>query len=115
MLPVVKGSVFTAKAIYQYGWATILLSWLGIIALPAGGFLYGVLLVPFNVRLFQMVQRLAMDPEDLNRAKGLFRWSILYMFGICLLLVISRVSLADQFHHQAIYILSNMTNLVIKG
>ena len=113
MLPVVKGSVFTAKAIYRYGWATILLSWLGVFALPEGGLLYGVLLLPFNVRLFQMVRRLAIDPEDLIRAKGLFRWSILYMFGICFLLVISRFSLADQFHHQAIYILSNLTNLPI--
>ncbi|AAP99490.1 MULTISPECIES: heme o synthase [Prochlorococcus] len=108
MLPVVKGSVFTAKAIAQYGWATVLLSCFGVFALPEGGALYGILLVPFNVRLLQMVRRLAADPEDLQRAKGLFRWSILYMFGICLLLVVSRSTLADQFHNQAIYLFTNM-------
>ncbi len=113
MLPVVKGSVFTAKAISRYGWATVLLSCLGIFALPEGGLLYGLLLIPFNVRLLQMVYRLASDPEDLNRAKGLFRWSILYMFGVCLLLVISRLTLADQFHHQTIYLLSNMTSVFL--
>ncbi|KGG16513.1 MULTISPECIES: heme o synthase [unclassified Prochlorococcus] len=112
MLPVVKGAVFTAKAISRYGWATVLLSWLGIFALPAGGLLYGILLIPFNIRLLQMVQRLAEDPEDLNRAKGLFRWSILYMFGICLLLVLSRFSLADQFQNQAIYLFSNMNGIL---
>ncbi len=111
MLPVVKGSIFTAKAISQYGWATALLSLLGVFALPEGGFLYGILLIPFNFRLIQMVNRLADDPEDLKRAKGLFRWSILYMFGICLLLVISRLELANEFHQQSIYLLSNLTSL----
>ncbi len=110
MLPVVKGEVFTAKAISFYGWATVFLSCLGVFALPEGGLLYGILLAPFNVRLIQMVKRLAADPEDLTRAKGLFRWSILYMFGICLLLVISRVSLADQFHNQAMYLLTNIVS-----
>ncbi len=112
MLPVVKGSIVTAKAILQYGWATALLSWLGVFALPEGGLLYGLLLIPFNFRLIQMVNRLADDPEDLKRAKGLFRWSILYMFGICLLLVISRLELANQFHSQAIYLLSNMKSVL---
>ncbi len=111
MLPVVKGSAFTAKAISFYGWATVCLSWLGVLALPEGGFLYGMLLVPFNVRLVQMVNRLAADPDDMQRAKGLFRWSILYMFGVCLLLVISRSSLAVQFHNQAFYLLSNMVSI----
>ncbi len=111
MLPVVKGSVFTAKAISQYGWATFFLSFFGIFALPEGGFLYGLLLIPFNVRLIQMVKKLVDSPEDLPRAKGLFRWSILYMFGVCLLLVISRLELASQFHNQSIYLMSNMTTL----
>jgi len=112
MLPVVKGSIFTAKAISQYGWSTALLSWLGVFALPEGGLLYGVLLIPFNFRLIQMVNLLADDPEDLQRAKGLFRWSILYMFGICLLLVMSRLEMANQFHHQAIYLLSNLGSVI---
>tara|TARA_Y100001968_G_scaffold314963_2_gene341005 strand:- start:2779 stop:3774 length:996 start_codon:yes stop_codon:yes gene_type:complete len=100
MLPVVKGPVFTAQAISRYGLATVLLSIFGIFALPEGGLFYGVLVVPFNARLLQMINRLEADPEDLNRAKGLFRWSILYMFGICFLLVISRSSLAVQFDNQ---------------
>ncbi len=102
MLPVVKGSAFTADAIARYGWATVLLSTLGIFALPEGGFLYGILTIPFNVRLLQMVKSLTIDPDDVSRSKGLFRWSILYMFGICLLLVVSRLPLAAQFHNQSI-------------
>jgi len=90
MLPVVKGSVVTARAIRRYGWATVLLSGFGVLALPEGGLLYGLLLLPFNARLLQMVENLAASPDSMDRAKGLFRWSILYLFGICLLLVFSR-------------------------
>ncbi len=112
MLPVVKGSEFTAKAISQYGWATLCLSWFGSFALPAGGILYALMLIPFNVRLVQMFQRLARCPEEISKAKGLFRWSILYMFGICLLLVISRFPIADQFHNQTLYLFNNLTSVI---
>ena len=97
MLPVVKGPVITARAIRCYGWATIGLSFLGVLALPSGGSFYGVMLLPFNGRLLQMVRSLSSDPDSLVAAKGLFRWSILYLFGICLLLVLSRTELASAF------------------
>ena len=100
MLPVVKGPVVTAQAIHRYGWATVLLSSLGLFALPSGGWFYGLLLIPFNGRLIQLVNRLAEDPENLTSAKGLFRWSILYLFGICLLLVLSRTSMASLLDDQ---------------
>ena len=110
MLPVVKGSAFTANAISRYGWATVFLSTLGIFALPEGGLLYGILTIPFNVRLLQMVKSLTVDPDDVSRSKGLFRWSILYMFGICLLLVVSRLPLAVEFHNQAIDIFMQLAS-----
>ena len=97
MLPVVKGPVVTARAIRHYGWTTVLLSGLGVLALPTGGSFYGLMLLPFNGQLLQMVRRLSQDPDSLVAAKGLFRWSILYLFGICLLLVLSRTELATSF------------------
>ena len=100
MLPVVKGSVVTARAIRRYGWATVLISMLGIWALPEGGLFYGLLLLPFNGRLLQMIGKLAEEPDSTDRAKGLFRWSILYLFGICLLLIISRLHAASLFDLQ---------------
>ena len=105
MLPVVKGSAVTAQAISRYGWATVALSSLGIFVLPEGGLLYGIFVVPFNARLLQMISRLSINPEDMNRAKGLFRWSIFYMFGICFLLVISRSPMAVVFNDQIILLL----------
>jgi protoheme IX farnesyltransferase len=71
MLPVVKGPLVTTRAIRRYGWATILLSFLGIWALPEGGALYGLLILPFNGRLLQMVERLAAEPNNRVRAKGI--------------------------------------------
>jgi len=100
MLPVVKGPVVTAQAIRRYGWATMIISFFGVGALPEGGLMYGLLLLPFNGRLLQMVERLADQPDSTDRAKGLFRWSILYLFGICLLLIFSRQSDAALFDLQ---------------
>ena len=100
MLPVVEGPVVTARAILRYGWATVLVSMLGIWALPEGGLFYGLLLLPFNGRLLHMVGKLAEEPDSTDRAKGLFRWSILYLFGICLLLIVSRQSAAVLFDLQ---------------
>ena len=107
MLPVVKGPQVTARAINRYGLATVLLSGLGVFALPTGGLFYGVMLLPFNGRLLQMVQRLAENPDCNTRAKGLFRWSILYLFGICLLLILSRTSQATVLDDQVWSLLSH--------
>ena len=53
MLPVVKGPVVTARAIRRYGWATALLSLLGVFALPEGGVLYGLLVILSMVACFR--------------------------------------------------------------
>jgi len=66
-------------------------------ALPSGGWLYGLLVLPFNARLLQLSHRLGQSPEDPLRARNLFRWSILYLFGICLLLVLARSGPASGF------------------
>ncbi len=108
MLPVVKGSHFTAKAIAKYGWGTVILSGLGVLALPEGGVFYGLMVLPFNARLLQIVHRLVREPEDVSRAKDLFRWSILYMFGICLLLVMSRFPMAVNFDNQVFSLVMNL-------
>jgi heme o synthase len=66
----------------------------GVVALPSGGWLYGLLVLPFNARLLQLSASLREDPADPRRARSLFRWSIFYLFGICLLLVLARTPLA---------------------
>ncbi len=112
MLPSVKGSAFTVKAISRYGLATVLMSTLGIFALPEGGLLYGILVIPFNSRLMQLIGRLRESPDDSSQAKGVFRWSILYMFGICLLLLISRTDISVQFQNQTFTLASSIFSQV---
>ena len=90
MLPVVKGVRVTVKAINTYAWLTVTVSMLGMVVLPSGGLLYGLLVLPFNGRLLQQCRSLARSPEDPAAQKGLFRWSIFYLFGICLLLLLAR-------------------------
>jgi protoheme IX farnesyltransferase len=96
MLPVVKGVEATARAIGRYSWLTVALSLAGVVALPSGGWLYGLLVLPFNARLLQLSSSLAEAPGDPRRARSLFRWSILYLFGLCLLLVLARTPLASS-------------------
>jgi protoheme IX farnesyltransferase len=91
MLPVVKGVLVTTRAISHYAWATVAFSLLGVLALPSGGLLYGLMVLPFNARLLQLSSQLRRDPETPQRAKAMFRWSIFYLFGICLLLLIARL------------------------
>jgi len=50
---------------------------MGVFALPEGGLLYGIMLLPFNGRLLQLINELKKSPDDLSRAKSLFRLSIL--------------------------------------
>lgn len=90
MLPVVRGIRLTVRAIEHYSWATAALSWLGALALPSGGWLYALLLAPFNARLLQLSHRLRQAPAEATAARAMFRWSIFYLFGICLLLLLAR-------------------------
>ncbi|SBO43005.1 heme o synthase [Cyanobium sp. NIES-981] len=97
MLPVVKGVAVTARAIRTYAWITVALSLGGVWMLPSGGLLYGLMVLPFNGRLLQLVQALVAHPDDPGRARALFRWSIFYLFGISLLLLMARLPQADAF------------------
>lgn len=102
MLPVVKGVVVTARAIWHYSIATVVLSVLGIFFLPGGEILYGLLVLPFNGRLLQLAARLVDAPSDPQRAKAMFRWSIFYLFGICLLLLMAHSPRAALITWQSI-------------
>jgi protoheme IX farnesyltransferase len=100
MLPVVKGVVVTARAIRHYAYTTVAMSVLGLWALPSGGALFGLLVLPFNARLLQLTSRLADQPDNPQPARALFRWSILYLFGICLLLLMARTPQAGVLSTQ---------------
>ena len=60
----------------------------------------------------ERINKLKKSPDDLSRAKSLFRWSILYMFGICLLLLISRTQLSVEFEQQSMQIFLSIISLL---
>jgi heme o synthase len=97
MLPVVKGVVVTARAIRTYAWITVVLSVGGVWMLPSGGLFFGLMVLPFNGRLLQLVDRLVASPHEPGCARALFRWSILYLFGVSLLLLLARLPQAQAF------------------
>ena len=97
MLPVVHGPVVTSVAIDRYAWATVLTSLVGGLALPSGGALFCLLVLPFDLRLLQLSGSLRRDPDSPERARAMFRWSILYLFGISLLLMFVRQPRAELF------------------
>lgn len=110
MLPVVRGVVPTANAIGRYSVVTAMLSLVGILALPTGGWLYGLLVLPFNGRLLQLSHQLGKQPEDPGCARNLFRWSIFYLFGICLLLLLARTPQASQAGLPAMAVLLHLAS-----
>ena len=100
MLPVVHGPVVTTVAIDRYAWATVLTSLLGALVLPSGGLLFALLVLPFDLRLLQLTGDLRRHPESPDRARSVFRWSILYLFGISLLLMFVRQPRGELFSLQ---------------
>ncbi|TGG94483.1 MAG: protoheme IX farnesyltransferase [Aphanocapsa feldmannii 277cV] len=100
MLPVIKGVLFTVAAIRRYALVTMATSLAGVAVLPSGGWFYGLMVLPLNLRLLQMGRALAREPEAQASAKGMFRFSILYLFGICWMLLWARSAMASQFSAQ---------------
>ena len=106
MLPVVKGPVFTGHAIHHYARLTAVASLAGILLLPSGGVFYGMMVLPFNGRLLQLGKALQLQPQERQRAKGLFRYSILYLFGLCWMLLWARSAGAAQLGADVLTMLS---------
>ena len=94
MLPVVKGPEFTGPCHQPLRLGHRCRQPAGGVHPPSGGLFYGLMVLPFNGRLLQMAHHLGELPDDKQRAKGLFRWSILYLFGIC-----PAVASAGPHHH----------------
>jgi len=107
MLPVVKGALVTTRAIGHYARLTTVLSLVGMALLPSGGAFYGLLVLPLNGRLLQLSTGLQHQPEERQRAVNLFRFSILYLFGICGAILWSRGGAASQFGHHGLHLLQH--------
>ena len=115
MLPVVKGALVTSQAIGRYAKLTAVASLAGTVLLPSGGALYGLLVLPLNGRLLQLSTALQQQPEERQRATNLFRFSILYLFGICGLILWSRSEAATTFAYQSLHLLKYWSTGLLTG
>lgn len=88
MLPVVAGEAATVTQIWYY--SLLLLPLSGLLVYPLGicGAVYGAIALLLGILLLQRVQLLCADPLDKVKAKGLFKFSILYMMLLCTAIVL---------------------------
>ncbi len=91
MLPVVKGEAVTAQQIWIYSWLTVPCSLLLVYPLGDSGIVYAAIAVVLGYYLIKKSWQLLQAPTDNQLARGLFKYSILYMMLLCAGLV------ADSF------------------
>lgn len=84
MLPVVRGAEETARQIWWYAVLLVPFSLLLVVPLGVSGWLYTVLALVLGERLLQKCWLLLRSPEDQQRARSLFKFSIVYMMVLAL-------------------------------
>ncbi|MBF2058043.1 MAG: protoheme IX farnesyltransferase [Cyanobacterium sp. T60_A2020_053] len=93
MLPVVKGAETTVKQIFIYTLITVVFSLVFIYPLHSLGVIYGggalVLGTFFIIKAWQLQQQ----PEEKERAKSMFKYSILYMMLLCTGMVVDSLGI----------------------
>jgi heme o synthase len=100
MLPVVAGAEETTNQIGLY--TLLLVPTTGLLVYPLGvsGAVYGVSAFILGLMLFQRVQELMAEPESRDRAKSLFKFSILYLMLLCTAMVVDSLPAVHQFDAQ---------------
>ena len=88
MLPVVAGEKVTADQIWIYSLLTVPCSFLLVYPLGVSGILYGAIAVILGYYLLAKSWQLKQAPADKQLARGLFKYSILYMMLLCAAMVV---------------------------
>ena len=88
MLPVVAGEAVTADQIWIYSLLTVPCSLLLVFPLGVSGALYGAIAFILGYYLLSKSWQLKQDPTDKPLARGLFKYSILYMMLLCAAMVV---------------------------
>jgi protoheme IX farnesyltransferase len=88
MMPVVKGEKETADSIWNYTLTVFFSSFLLVYPLGACGIVYALTALFSGVSFLKKARSLQRDPFDRERARALFKYSILYMMLLCAGMVI---------------------------
>lgn len=97
MLPVVNGDGPTAKQIFIYTLALLPTTLLLVYPCHVAGWLYGLVAVGLGVGFIYRAWDLMQAPGDKDRARALFKFSILYMLLLCVGLVVDSLPVTQTF------------------
>ncbi|MDS3859780.1 heme o synthase [Thermosynechococcaceae cyanobacterium BACA0444] len=97
MLPVVNGDGPTAKQIFIYTLVLLPTTLLLVYPCHVAGWLYGLVAVGLGVGFIYRAWDLIQAPGDKDRARALFKFSILYMMLLCVGLVVDSLPVTQTF------------------
>ncbi|WP_069790534.1 heme o synthase [Cyanobacterium sp. IPPAS B-1200] len=83
MLPVVEGAEPTVKQIWVYTIITVVFSFVLVYPLHTSGLVYLISAIALGSLFITKAWELQQKPEDKDRAKSMFKYSILYMMLLC--------------------------------
>lgn len=82
MLPVIVGDEATAQQIWSYTLLLVPVTLLMTVPLHATGWVYGTIAIYLGWLFLKKAWRLLQTPSDRDRARSLFKYSILYMMAL---------------------------------
>lgn len=88
MLPVVEGTVTTVNQIWIYTWIAVASTFLLVYPLGVSGAIYLVAASILGVIFLYKAWQLKQNPDDLQLARSLFKYSILYMMLLSTAIVV---------------------------
>lgn len=97
MLPVVAGEESTTRQIWFYSLLVVPASLLLVYPLGASGILYGAIALLLGSIFLQKAWQLLQNPTDNQLARGMFKYSILYMMLLCTGIVVDSLPVTQQF------------------
>lgn len=99
MLPVVVGNEATVRQIFAYSLLLVPLTWVLMIPLHQVGIAYGVSALVLGVAFLSRAWGLLQSPDDRDKARSLFKFSIAYMMLLCAAIGIDRLPLSQAATH----------------
>jgi len=96
MLPVVKGLKNTAEQVFAYTVFLVPFSFGLIYPLSESGWVYGAFAALLGAMFIKKAWALRQTPEDKQKARSVFKYSILYMMLLCTGIVIDSLPITRQ-------------------
>jgi len=96
MLPVVKGLKNTAEQVFAYTVFLVPFSFGLIYPLRESGWVYGAFAVVLGAMFIKKAWALRQTPEDKQKARSVFKYSILYMMLLCTGIIIDSLPITRQ-------------------